>query len=146
MPMKGEAMLPTFVCEKCHQSMEFKTHRDMDVALWNSDDRTSTNHAMCLHCWDALSEEGKTEVYNKAYSVIGVYRQGKVTLWYPVRERLKHKLMAHLNEHPEAPWCYDCGEYGVAYIRNIGGHWYVDWLKPAPLPDSLRREKERNES
>ena len=49
--------------------------------------------------------------------------------------------MQYLNEHPEAPWCYDCGELGIAHIYKTHNNWQIDWLKPTPLPDSLRGEK-----
>ena len=130
-----------YFCEKCGRSLEFETYQDMNLVLWVN--HNESDRAMCMPCWESLSEKEKTEIYDKALHKPQIYRCGKMTWWYPEYKKIEYKLIEYLNEHPEAPWCYDGGKHGVAHIRNIAGDWYVDWLKPAPLPDSLRGEKEK---
>ena len=128
-----------YTCETCDHSLVFETYKDMNLVLWVNYDEP--DHAMCLSCWDSLSEKAKTKIYDKAYHKPQVYQQGMMSYWYSPHKRLELKLMQYLNEHPEAPWCYDCGELGIAHIYKTHNNWQIDWLKPTPLPDSLRGEK-----
>ena len=127
-----------YTCEKCLLPLIFKTYKDMNLVLWVNYDEP--DHAMCLSCWDSLSEKAKTKIYDNALFKPQIYQQGIMSHWYSPHKRLELKLMQYLNEHPEAPWCYDCGELGIAHIYKTHNNWQIDWLKPAPLPDPLRGE------
>jgi len=136
-------MLQEYTCEKCEQPIKFETYRDMNLVLWIN--HNEPDHAMCMPCWDSLSEKEKTKIYNKAWYRPQIYTRGMMEWWYPKYKRIEFKLIEYINEHPHAPRCYDCMEHGIAHIRNIAGDWYVDWLKPVPLPDSLRGELEERD-
>jgi len=130
-----------YTCEKCNMLIPIVTYRDMNLVFWVN--HNEPDHVMCLPCWNSLSEEEKTKIYDKAFHKPQIYTKGKMTWWYPLKEQLVHRIMEYLNEKQYyGGKVYDCGEFGLLHILWFRKAWDWQWLKVEPLPDSLCREKE----
>ena len=132
------------ICEKCNLEMSVTA-----ANLVSYIDKHNQYRYMCLGCWDALSEKGKTWIYEQCQPTQdgnmppSIYRNGGLERYYPPRERLVHRVMEYLNSKQDnRTKCYDCGEFGILHIWMGRYAWDWQWLKPEPLPDSLRVEKE----
>lgn len=130
-------MLFEYTCEKCQKPLKHETYKDINLVLWVN--HGEPDHATCLPCWNALSEEEKTEIYDKAQHKPQVYQQGMASWWHPRKERLVHRIMEHLNERLDyRTKFYDCEELGTLCIwwgRGVGWQW--SWVNVRQLPVSL---------
>lgn len=129
-----------YTCEKCGKRLPIETYKDMDLVLWVNHDEP--DYAMCIPCWEALSEDEKMKIYGKAHYKPQIYENGMMRHYCPPRERLAQRVIAYLNDQQDySSRVFDCGELGILAIR-FRTTWQYEWYNPEPLPDSLRGEKE----